>query len=84
MVHHLWKLISTFHKNHLDKLTSTSLFIDSVPPIAKCSASPNVNNKQKRSRLINSVQKKAKYQPTGYQLVKESRISFLFIMSHFC
>ena len=40
VVQQLWKLVSTFHKNHPNKPTATS------PPINL--ASPNVNGKQKR------------------------------------
>ena len=32
---HLWKMIFTFHKNHPEKPTATSLFLNSTLPIAK-------------------------------------------------
>ena len=47
-VQHLWKLVSTFHKNHPIKLTATSPPIDLAPPMAKRTTSPNVNSKRKR------------------------------------
>ena len=34
-IQHLRKLISLFHKDHLDKPTAISLAIDTAPPIAK-------------------------------------------------
>ena len=33
-VMHLWKMVSTFHKDHLEKPTVTSAPLDSIPPIA--------------------------------------------------
>ena len=32
---HLWKIVSIFHRDHLEKLTATSASLDSVPPMAK-------------------------------------------------
>ncbi len=32
---HLWKLINTFHKEHPEKPTVTSLLLDSTPPMAR-------------------------------------------------
>ena len=46
-VQHLKKLISSFHKNHLDKLTGTSLTIDIVPSMAKPIVKPAKPPKQK-------------------------------------
>ena len=60
-VQHLRKLISTFHKDHPDKLTTTSPPIDLAPPMAKRTASPNVNSKQKRGQPVHSMGKKAKH-----------------------
>ena len=37
---HLWKIISTFHKNHPEKPTATSLPLNSAPPMAKPSIQP--------------------------------------------
>ena len=46
---HLWKLVSTFHKNHPNKPIATSPPIDLALPIAKRTVSPNVNGKRKCS-----------------------------------
>lgn len=35
VIMHLWKIISTFHKNYLEKPIRTSSLIDSTPPMAK-------------------------------------------------
>lgn len=32
---HLWKIINTFHKNHPEEPTATSLLFDSASPMAK-------------------------------------------------
>ena len=37
---HLQKMISTFHKNHPEKPTATSLTLNSAPPMAKPSVKP--------------------------------------------
>ena len=55
------KLVSTFHKNLLDKLKATSPPINLAPPMAKSTAPPNVNGKRKRSRPVSSVRKRAKH-----------------------
>ena len=60
-VQHFRKLVSIFHKDHPNKLTTTSLLIDLALPIAKHTAPPNVNSKQKRGQSTGSVQKKAKH-----------------------
>ena len=60
-VQYLRKLVSTFHKNPLNKLIATSLTIDLAPPMTKCTATPNVNGKRKSSRLVSNVRKKAKH-----------------------
>ena len=39
-VQHLKKLISSFHKNHPEKLTETSQLIDSAPPMVKPTIKP--------------------------------------------
>ena len=53
-VMHLWKMISTFHKNHLEKPMATSPLLDSTPPMTKLSVKPPVkpSAKQKRGRTI--------------------------------
>ena len=33
-VMHLWKMVSTFYKDHLEKLTATSTLLGSAPPMA--------------------------------------------------
>ena len=48
-VQHLWKLVNTFYKHHPDKPTATSPPINLALPMAKRTAPPNVNGKQKRS-----------------------------------
>ena len=60
-VQHLWKLVSIFYKDHLDKPTATSPPIDLAPPMAKGTAPPNINGKRKRGRPVDSMQKKAKH-----------------------
>ena len=54
VVMHLWKMISTFYKDHLEKPTVTSPPLDSTPPMAKLSVKLPVkpSAKQKRGRLI--------------------------------
>ena len=59
-VMHLWKMISTFHKDHPEKLTATSLLFDSAPPMAKPLVKPaKLSTKQKWGRLT-SLTKQAK------------------------
>ena len=60
-VQHLRKLVSTFHKDHSNKPTATSPPIDLALPMAKRTAVPNINGKQKCGRPVGSVRKKAKY-----------------------
>ncbi len=45
---HLWKLISTFYKEHPEKLTVTSLFLDTIPPMARPTVPKEQQPKQKR------------------------------------
>ena len=54
---YLQKMISTFHKDHPEKPTATSLSLDSTPPMAKSSVKPPVKPfmKQKRNRLIGAT-----------------------------
>ena len=66
VVQYLRKLVSTFYKDHSDKATATSPLMDLAPPMAKRTALPNFNGKQKRGQLISNVQKKAKYEPAAY------------------
>ena len=47
-VQHLRKLISSFHKDHLDKPTTTSPAIDTAPPMARLTV--KLPAKQKRGR----------------------------------
>ena len=54
-VMYLWKMISTFHKDYPEKLTATSLPLNSAPPMAKPSVkSTKPSTKQKRSRSTSS------------------------------
>ena len=59
-VQHLKKLISSFHKDHLDKPTVTSLAIDTAPPMVRLTVKPAEPLKWKRGRLANSTNKRAK------------------------
>ena len=61
-VHHLKKLISSFHKDHSEKATATSPLINSALPMAKLTVKPMVKAtiKQKQGRSTNSASKQAK------------------------
>ena len=48
-VQHFRKLVSTFYKDHSNKLTATSPPIDLAQSMAKRPAPPNVNSKRKHS-----------------------------------
>ncbi len=39
---HLYKLISTFHRNYSERLTATFVLINSAPPIASTTAKPTI------------------------------------------
>ena len=56
-VMHLRKMISTFHKDHPEKLTATSFLLNSTSPMAKPSVKPPVklSAKQKRGRPAGST-----------------------------
>ena len=58
-VMHLRKMISAFHKDHPEKLTASSLPLDSAPPMAKPSIKPPVKSsaKRKRGRPIGSTKR---------------------------
>ena len=48
---HLWKMISTFYKDHPEKPTTTSLSLNSTPPMAKPSVKlTKFSAKQKQGR----------------------------------
>ncbi len=51
---YLCKLISTFHHNHLERPTATSLPIDSAPPMARPTVKPRAeaSSKQKWDGLV--------------------------------
>ena len=54
IVMHLWKIISTFHKDHPEKPAVTSPPLNSAPPMTKPSVKPaKPSTKQKQSRLTN-------------------------------
>ena len=61
-VQHLRKLISSFHKDHPEKLTATSPPFDSAPPIAWPTVKPTVKSttKRKQSQPANSANKRVK------------------------
>ena len=55
------KLISSFHKDHPEKPTATSLAINTVPPMAQPTIRPTAEpTKQKRGQPANSTNKRAK------------------------
>ena len=60
-VQHLRKLISSFHKDHPEKPTAISPFVDSALPMAKPTVKPTAKSttKRKRGRLANSANKRA-------------------------
>ena len=60
-VQHPRKLVSIFYKNYSNKLTAIFPPIDLAPLIAKCTATPNINDKQMHGQWVGSMQKKAKY-----------------------
>ena len=59
-VQHLRKLISSFHKDHPNKPTATSLTINTVPPMARLSVKPTEPLKRKRERPIGRAKKRTK------------------------
>ena len=63
-VQHFRKLISLFHKNHLDQPTATFPTIDIAPliarPIVKPTVKPTKPPKQKREQPTNSIHKQTK------------------------
>ena len=56
----LRKLISSFHKDHLDKPTATFPANDNASPVARPTVKPTGPPKEKRGRLANSTNKWAK------------------------
>ena len=58
-VQHLKKLISSFHKDHLEKPTATSPPIDSALPMGRPTVKPTAKatTKRKQGRLANSASK---------------------------
>ena len=58
-IEHPKKLISSFHKDHPEKSTATSLPIKSAPLMARLTVKPTANatTKQKRGRPANSASK---------------------------
>ncbi len=55
---HLWKLISTFHKEHPEKPTATSSPLDFVPPMTRLTILKEP--KQKRSRPSKGANKRGR------------------------
>ena len=58
-VMHLRKMVSTFHRDYLEKPTATSALLDSVPPIAK--STTQLYTKRKRGQPIERIKKHAKW-----------------------
>ena len=60
---HLWKIISTFHKDHPEKPMATSLLLNSAPPMAKPLVKPPVkpSAKRKQGRPISSIKRAKKW-----------------------
>ena len=58
-VMHLRKMINTFHKDHPEKLTTTSAPLDSAPPMAK--STNQLPAKRKRGRPTRHAKKRAKW-----------------------
>ena len=54
----LWKMISTFYKDHLEKPIVTSAPLDSAPPMAKPTVQLPI--KQKRGQLTGRAKKRTK------------------------
>ena len=59
-VQHLRKLISSFHKDYLDKPTATSPTINTAPPMARPIVKPTKLLKRKRGRPTGRTKKRAK------------------------
>ena len=59
-VQYLRKLISSFHKDHLDRSTTTSLAINTASPMARPTVKPAEPPKQMQGRPANSTNKWAK------------------------
>lgn len=58
MVQHFRKLISSFHKDHSDKLTIISKAINTIPLMARPTIRPTAKpTKQKQGRSANSTNK---------------------------
>ena len=57
VVQHLRKLISSFHKDHSDKLTAISKVINTAPPMARPTVKPTGPPKQKQGQPANSSNK---------------------------
>ena len=57
-IQHLRKVISLFHKDHLEKSIATSLPVDSAPPMARLTIKPvKLITKRKQGRPANSDNK---------------------------
>ena len=52
---HLRRIVNTFHKEHLEKPTTTSTPVDSAPPMAKRAVKPGSANKRKRGRTAKAT-----------------------------
>ena len=56
-VMHFRKMVSTFYRDHLEKLTATSVLLDSAPPMARLTVKSTDLLKQKQGRLIGVAKK---------------------------
>ena len=73
VVQHLRKLISSFHKDHPDKLTATSPAIDTIPPMAKLIVKPTKPLKRKQGRLTGRATKRTKTRQTRQARTRKRR-----------
>ena len=74
---HLRKLISLFHKDHLNKPTATSPAINTVPPMVRSIIRPTVKSfeppKQKQGQPANNTNKRAKKNWATFDFYRVSR-----------
>ena len=60
-IHHLWKLVTTYHQDNLEKPIATSAPVDTAPPIARPftllrpTAKPTTAPTKKRGQLVGST-----------------------------
>ena len=81
VVQHLKKLISSFHKDYPEKLTTTSSAIDTALPIARPTIMPIEPLKQKREQPANSTNKRVKKNKATfdfYRVFGQIRVTYMF------